>query len=297
MKNLVVFGTLPPPIGGVTISVKNVVTALRNVGADVQMFSLSSLLSIRRFDISHINYSKKWKILVALLISKLISKHSVFVIHGNDFCQRNIINKMSLKLADTIIALNQQVKDRLDLLHPNKVLIHSPLYKEGIDSKDTSFDNNYTLDDVDKVTLLIYINDRVYIDSNDVYGLPFFIENLEEKFHAVILDIKGLYKDEIKDLSSITYIDRPVDFIELLKKVDIYVRPTSNDGSSVAILEAISQGVKVLASDVVDRPDGIETYSYNNAENYREKLNKLAVSNNNNPCLKLTSIHDLIDLG
>lgn len=49
---------------------------------------------------------------------------------------------------------------------------------------------------------------------------------------------------------------------ELWKQAHVYFRPTSTDGDSVAIREAIEEGALVVASDVAPRPSGVITYSF-----------------------------------
>ncbi|MCB1184549.1 glycosyltransferase [bacterium] len=48
--------------------------------------------------------------------------------------------------------------------------------------------------------------------------------------------------------------------IPVLARSAAFVRPSREDGDSVAIREAMSMGVPVLASDVVQRPEGVTTF-------------------------------------
>lgn len=48
--------------------------------------------------------------------------------------------------------------------------------------------------------------------------------------------------------------------VPVLSRCDAFVRPSREDGDSVAIREALALGLPVLASDVVARPDGVATY-------------------------------------
>lgn len=58
----------------------------------------------------------------------------------------------------------------------------------------------------------------------------------------------------------------------LWKSVDVYVRPTSTDGDSVAVREALDEGISVIASDVCDRPEGVIVYKYGNEDELYDKL-------------------------
>lgn len=50
----------------------------------------------------------------------------------------------------------------------------------------------------------------------------------------------------------------------LWHETDIYIRPTSTDGDSVAVREALDEGAVVIASDVCKRPEGVVTYNWGN---------------------------------
>lgn len=63
----------------------------------------------------------------------------------------------------------------------------------------------------------------------------------------------------------------------LLKRADLFVRPTSTDGYAVSVAEALSFGCPVVASDVAERPDGTVLFSKrDDAEFQRQCLEVLA---------------------
>ena len=65
----------------------------------------------------------------------------------------------------------------------------------------------------------------------------------------------------------------------LWQRTDVYIRPTSTDGDSVAVRDALAEGAHVIASDVCDRPTGTIVYSYNNDEELFEKTIKALMQN------------------
>ena len=67
---------------------------------------------------------------------------------------------------------------------------------------------------------------------------------------------------------------------------DVYIRPTSTDGDSVSIRDALAEGVVVVASDVCERPEGVLVYQYGNYEDFIKKL-KVAMSEKRNPSFNL----------
>lgn len=52
----------------------------------------------------------------------------------------------------------------------------------------------------------------------------------------------------------------PGQFTALLRSADVFVRPTRSDGDAVAIREALDAGARVIATDCVPRPPGVEVY-------------------------------------
>lgn len=58
----------------------------------------------------------------------------------------------------------------------------------------------------------------------------------------------------------------------LWKEVDVYVRPTSTDGDSVAVREALDEGCNVVASDVCARPNDVIVYKFGEINDLYSKL-------------------------
>lgn len=52
---------------------------------------------------------------------------------------------------------------------------------------------------------------------------------------------------------------------------DVYIRPTSTDGDSVSVRDALAEGVRVVASDVCTRPEGVFTYRFGDDSDLKEK--------------------------
>ena len=123
--------------------------------------------------------------------------------------------------------------------------------------------------------IAFYARSFMYNDGVDVYGL-----NEAIKLYADIVSnykanvglifclsenkdtdkINGLYlyAKELSIYDKIYWQIGAIDNInELWQNVDVYIRPTSTDGDSVAVREVLDQGTKVVASDVCWRPDGV----------------------------------------
>ena len=293
-----IFGTPPPPSGGVSISVKNLITALESINIHVELLSKSNLFQFQKFDIGHIHYSKKWKVLVAILLSKLWAKKTIVTKHGAEFYPKNIIwDRLILNLSDGIIVLNDEVYNRCS---EKKHLIKlPPIFKEGV-IRIQKKNKNYFIKEKEFKYLLIYASGKVFIDNKEVYGLQFVLDLLNElnqNIKVIFLDPSGEYKEDIElsNSSKIIYIDEHINFSTLVSNIDLYIRPTTSDGNSVATLEALSVGTPVLASDIVERDDNSITYKTHDKKEFIEKVHTLLSQTHENNSFELKSIQEYIN--
>ena len=295
MLKIIIFSSLPPPIGGVTKSVENLLRALKSKSVDTSIISTYSSFKplFGRYDIAHIHYTKSWKRLVAILLGKLVAKKVIYTIHGNRYNNENKLNDICEKLVDGAILLNENAENRYKNKFRRTVVLGS-LFSEGIVQNNLT-NKNHIQRVENKVYLLIYAFDKTYRNSKEVYGVNFMLENiynLDDKYILVLLDIKGGYRNDVNSISSdsLIYLDHEVDFLSLLLEVDIYVRPTTTDGSSVAVQEALILGKKVLASDVVERPAEVTLYKSGDFDDFKDKLENIKDSKGFSP----NSIDDYI---
>ena len=104
----------------------------------------------------------------------------------------------------------------------------------------------------------------------DLYGLDMLI-NLtailkKKKYDVVTIvtarDLRNRgrlkeFKESIKKKNienNFFFNERPIDAISFWKISDIFLRTTNTDGNSVSVLEALSVGTPVIASDCIERP-------------------------------------------
>lgn len=277
---VVVFGALPPPIGGVTKSVENLLRALKSKSVEVSVVSHyhSFMPLFRRYDIAHIHFTKSWKRLIAIILGKIIAKKVIYTIHGGRYNNENRLNDICENLTDGAIFLNNQAKNRYKDRFKRTAVLGS-LFAEGI-TLENSKKKEYINRKEDKTYLLVYAFDKTFRNSEEVYGVSFMLENIEKldrRYVLVILDVQGAYKDEVDSISNnaIIYLNYEVDFLTLLSEIDIYVRPTTTDGSSVAVQEALLLEKKVLASNVVERPAEVTIYKSGDFDDFKDKLENL----------------------
>jgi len=135
----------------------------------------------------------------------------------------------------------------------------------------------------------IYAHSVRKINGKDLYGIDLALKAIaavKGKFpeigliismpsHTGIDDIQ-IYMhliDEFQLHSNILFFLEPLTSASnLWKRSDIVLRPTLSDGDSLVIREALSQGTYVIASDVVQRPEGVILFRNEDIEDLSEKI-------------------------
>jgi len=300
---LVIVGPLPPPFGGVSISVGNYYKSLKNEGVDVINIPSNKVyqLLFLRPKYIHFNFSIPIKRFLGSLIGRFKNAKVVHTIHGNEFNTKNIFNALTVVLSHKIFFLNSLVAKKCEIFVKSKSDLITPILTI-----------NYPLPDkysplINKnekyLYMLVYANSKASINGTEVYGITFILGLLQEintlRFKVVIVDPSRGYELEVETASKrhnidLIYIKHPVDFKRLLQEIDLYVRPTSSDGQSVAVLESLALGINTLASDVVPRPPGVCTYKFNCRKDFLLKLKIAHGTKAIQP--ELTSVKKYIDL-
>jgi glycosyltransferase involved in cell wall biosynthesis len=268
--SVLILGKLPPPIGGVTMSIKNLVTALLVKGNSVAVFPSGLFCT---YDIAHAHNYQPWKRFLMLLLGNLLAKKSVFTIHGMHFREDLWLNKINLWLADGIIVQNELVLNASPSLRSKPILKIASLVHEGIE---TNKNVAAILGKHVKPRLLLYAQHSDRYEGQDIYGVPFVMglfDKLKDKYTLVLADVNNSYPQLVGyEEADFIRIDHPVNFTQLLSEIDFYIRPTCKDGDSVAVLEAIMLGVPVVASDVAERRPEVTLYEYGSSVSFINAL-------------------------
>jgi len=126
-----------------------------------------------------------------------------------------------------------------------------------------------------------------YLAIREGYYLETFIQFLDSIRTDVNVVITGAGEIEDKSMTTISrqfnnfkqkgkiYLTNDLDhdqFLTLLKRCDLYLRTYISDGVSSAVLEALSLGTKVVASDNGRRPEGVITFDPRDVNDLQEKV-------------------------
>lgn len=265
---------------------------------------------------------------------KLFRKKIILTIHGESvYNQINNSNKIiqclllnSLKRIDKIICVNPKIMNDLGCYGIDKCkLAYIPAYSNPIeDTNDYSKISKEVWNFINGSSFLISANGQIrFYNNEDLYGIDMLIDlvkNLKNrgkniKLVIALLGVEGQsqeekrYYKEIQEQIIEGYVQNDIyiyevkdtEFYPILKKSNMFLRPTNTDGDAVSIREALYYKIPVIASDVVKRPEGtilfktrdsndlydkvtdvIENYNY-----YEDKLSDVKLEDNSKKVLEV----------
>jgi glycosyltransferase involved in cell wall biosynthesis len=289
---LLLAGPFPEPVGGVSIHIRRLRTWLQVQDIAVDLIDearhrkkgiynlrslrfLSYLRHVWRCNVAHIHSSVHLFRIVHILACRLLGLHVIVTIHSwrRGGCAA-WTSKLFLRLAHRIIAVSKEIQDDLRLRNCQVV----PAFLPPVDSRQdlpgeiTGFVARSRARGCHLVCANAYkLQEHL---GQDLYGLDLCVELVDlltrrsEVKVALIFVVSceatgnKLYLEAQRQIrkrnleSRFCLCDKPLDFVALLKRCDLVLRPTNTDGDAVTIREALYCGVPVIASDVVQRPPG-----------------------------------------
>lgn len=254
----------------------------------------------KSYEIVHSHFSLEGMVFLWSL-SVFCKKKIVVTIHNswvdNFYISTHKVNRYFMKklaLRNVVwIAVSEEGKTKMEQLPVNfKNICVIPAFIPN----DSEFDENEILSKnllhfLSGTNKVIVFYGHAFINNNgvDVYGYTETLEMfglLTQKFNEELslvmclgenntVEIDKLKKmAEEKGLTNRIYwqIGAITNMNALWKYTDVYIRPTSSDGDSVAVREALSLGIKVVASNVCVRPLGVKVYVHNDIMDFSNKL-------------------------
>lgn len=312
-KSILIIGKIPPPIGGVTMHTYRLYVNLKSKYKNVKLIQPKpmNLFKILLFSFFYKNiliesksFAKK-SILFYFILKKIFGKNIINVFHS--LRDEPIKYKKVLKYSDYIIAVNSEIKRRLNGIEKNKkILVYSPFIPPTDEEK--RFFKPFKYEKSTNEKIIVFNAYKIIFENNkDLYGLDTIIEFFSEiskkskkytlflcipqfdeksqKYLNRLLDEYSLEMDNIK-----LWVDN-YSLIDIFKISDYFIRPTLSDGDALSIREANFFGVETIASDCVKRPKFVRVYSteiiyslissFNDIENSKSKTKEKNYSNEN----------------
>lgn len=284
---IVLVGPPNGAVGGVAASVDNLEAALstcKEIAVTRILWRDLWQVFFDRPDVVHLNFTRPWKRFLGALICHLAKVKVVHTVHGSGFDFDAILNKWALKLTDGVVVLNKKIYSdfKKNIVGRPRVVELTAIYREGwvsVSEDDVSKLKRYLPEIGEVKYVLVYAHSRAFIDGREVYGFEFVVRcilalrNIGAR--VVFLDPSSAYSEYLAKAAfglEFVHVQEPVQFRALCRLVDLYLRPTSTDGDSVAIREALQEGLAVLASDVVPRCNGVTLYRYGDVDSFVEKV-------------------------
>ena len=243
------------------------------------------------------------------LIHKLQHKPLVITIHNEmidaELGNLNIIDRFCVRSlfkdkTTQIICVNHKAKYLLeerynDIANTIKVI---PAYIKPVEigvPADYLPESLINFLKTNKRYIVFYAESFAYYNGVEIYGAKECIEafvNIHEDFSDVsLIFCMPNLNDPVKlnDLKEIIIKNQLEKYVywqigalnemwPVLKDASLYLRPTSTDGDSVLLREALGLGVPCLASDVVSRPKDCMTYQLGNKASLRCQLQQILLN-------------------
>ena len=294
--SVLIIGTMPPPVGGITIHLKRFFQInMKSEEFDIFIFDLrkqkifhaESVLELSalpkiflKSKIFHIHVSNSSKILLAI-IAKIFNKKVIYTQH-NSRIKDSATFRFFIKLCNKVILVNDKninfdssgiKKQKFDtipaFIEPVNFEKLPPVVQEKINDFDFIIAAN------------CYKN--VMLDGKQLYGFDTLIEafiRLDEESKInnsllVLVDPSNTMKNIIEaynftdsndNNNEIYFWGDYLDFSSLIQKSNLVVRPTRTDGDALTVREALHFNIPVI------RPDGSILFETGNYVDLSKKI-------------------------
>ncbi|ACV36514.1 hypothetical protein [Accumulibacter sp.] len=276
MKDLLIVGKIPPPIGGVTIHVSRL-WAYFCSRRDCSFLHLKDLFTGRGISsvlghrIIHLHTSNVYLRLVFAVVGHILGKRTIITYHGNlsrYSWLKNEADYLSLRWCSVPIVINRGSHTLARGMNPRAQRVSAFIPPSDVQPLPLA-----TLEVIERIKLRqrVFCTNafNVTFDKHglEIYGITNLLSrfSLRSDYKLIISDPTGSYKAFVRvnapDLIDVPHwICFPHDFCEVIKLSEGFIRNTSTDGDSISVREALYLGKPVFATNVVDRPEGVLAY-------------------------------------
>ncbi|PLX19170.1 MAG: hypothetical protein C0601_02610 [Candidatus Muiribacterium halophilum] len=314
-KIIVHIGPLPPPYGGISVFLERLKDRSKDISfidedeifknrRSIMKWLLEKIFDKRRkLFVFHSAYLRNR--LFFLLLSKVSIHQYALVLHGNglenDFKSKNIFYKfLIIKLLNNskyVRCINSHIYDFVKRNTENKnVFIKNAFIPPDLNNLEQIYKGypKELKNILDKKNNIFLINaSRIELYGKiDLYGIDMSLKLVKELKNMnkdvfliiAIADEKFNY-DYIKTMKKYTKDNCIEDNVywwlgqkkiwPLFKKINVFLRPTYEDGYGISIDEAIMMGAKAIASDVCERNPNAIIFKNRDFEDLKKKVLKI----------------------
>lgn len=317
-KGIIILGTTPPPIGGVSIHTQRLIENLEKEKIDFQFINLRPQINgnfcfikyIRNLIMiflqarnSVIHYQlNNWLETMILLLGTLSKKNKIiFTVHSFTFQLKKekklktIAIKFCRKNIYKFIAPSETIKKILikNSFSPEKILILNTYLPPSKNELNMEIPPEIKAFVSKKEKIILANASNLYINEQgiDLYGIDMCIEACKvlpnTNFLLCIPKIKDfMYYEEckVKILSYgleeriLIYTDN-ISLSSLFKYCDLFVRPTYSDSYGISIAESLLLETPAIASDVCNRPAGTILFKSRDINDFIDKIDSCLKEN------------------
>lgn len=304
-NKIIVLGTLPPPVGGVTIHVKRLLAQLQDeaVGYDFIDLRPKKKNEYIRLIVNFIRHKNKiahyqlnnWKegALISS-ISRLKKNKFIYTVHSFPIPLKNL--SWSKRIPFLIIKRNT------DLFVAPSNTIQKSLIEAGVKTDKIVILNTFLPPSVEErcspvpEEILRFVNDKklvmlanasqLYLNEKreDVYGLDLCIEACNKNSELACVFVCPVIRDQayyeicrrtIQKYgigNRFLFYQKNISLSSLFKVVDIFARPSASDSFGISVAEALISGVPAVASNVCERAEGTIVFEKGNLDDFLKKI-------------------------
>jgi glycosyltransferase involved in cell wall biosynthesis len=290
---ILIIGKVPPPIGGVTIHTVRLLEYCKKENLKLEFYNfqdfnfLKMAKAIALTKKAHLHASNTLFQLLFVVLCRLLRTNSILTIHGDLFAHNAFMNRFQLyavRFCNYPILLNEKSFHIAKKLNSNSKWMSAfiPPQKREFLSTDLQDRINYVKT---KFKYVYCTNAHSLVfdkKGNETYGITSLVNffNVNPKDGFIVSDPKGEYLRFFKNNNfvlgnNIVLLTGNHSFFEVLKQADCFIRNTTTDGDSLSIKEALFSGTRVIASNCVDRPQGVIVYDVSNPRSFENAFLKV----------------------
>lgn len=277
-NKVLIIGSCPPPVGGVTVHVGRLLKVLKEKGLSVRFLPIKKKAAFSFFrnvfwaDVVHLHSSNPYVRLAVSGFCWFFRIPLISTIHGclgRFSWLKNWADLMSVRLTRIPIVLNEQSLELARRINTRTRLISAfiPPVKEEPLSEEilvalTRMKREYCFIWATNAFNLSFDN-----QGREIYGISGVINVFRDEptIGLTVSDPTGNYlrwlrKSAVEIPKNVLFITGVHSFFEVMKVSDGMIRNTTTDGDALSVKEALYLQKKVLATRVVSRPHGVLAY-------------------------------------
>lgn len=232
--------------------------------------------------IVHVHVSNPYLRLAYAFICKILGKKSILTVHGQlgrFGWLKNQIDYCSIRLFSIPILINKNSYVKGKKLNSKCRYIQAfipPILEEELVAEDIKNCIFHFKDEQKKVFLTNASRRSFNSNGEEIYGIDFLISffNQHSQYQLIILDPENQYKPiyNKKCPFNVLILTGELSFCGIMRYADFVIRNTITDGDSFSVKESLWFEKPVLATDVVDRPDGVILFKYSDSTSLEKAI-------------------------